>query len=158
KRWAVFDLIHANCIDVLRGMPDKTVECIVTDPPYGIGVQFGDYRDDVENLKRLIADALPEMRRVAHRVVLTSGIRNSDLNPDPTWTLCWAFGGGARGRWGFNHWQPVLVYGSDPLHSLKMVHTDRINTSAQTLEDRTGHPCPKPLGFVRKLLNRVAPS
>jgi site-specific DNA-methyltransferase (adenine-specific) len=33
----MYELIHANCIDILRTMPDKSVDCIVTDPPYIIG-------------------------------------------------------------------------------------------------------------------------
>lgn len=153
----MYQLIHANCIDVLRGMPDKSIDCIVTDMPYGIGVHFGDYCDNVDNLQTLIAYALPEMRRVARRVAITPGIRNLFLYPEPTWTLSWFFGGGGRGRWGFNHWQPILVYGADPLHSLKMMHTHVIRSTSMALADRTEHPSPKPLPFMRKLLNRVAP-
>ena len=94
----MFKLIHGNCIHLLREMPDKSIECIVTDMPYGVGVDFGDYRDNVENLEALIDAALPEMRRVSARVVITPGVRNLFLYPEPTWTLCWSFGGGARGR------------------------------------------------------------
>jgi DNA modification methylase len=32
----VYELFHADCSDALRKMPDKTVDCIVTDPPYVI--------------------------------------------------------------------------------------------------------------------------
>jgi DNA modification methylase len=105
----MYQLIHADCIQALRNMPDKSVDCIVTDMPYGVGVDFGDYRDNVENLQALIDVALPEMRRIGKRVVITPGVRNLFLYPSPTWTLAWFFGGGCRGRWGFNHWQPVLV-------------------------------------------------
>ena len=35
----MYDLIHGNCIDVLRTMPDKSVDCIVTDPPYIVGAK-----------------------------------------------------------------------------------------------------------------------
>jgi len=154
----MYELILGNCIDVLRDMPDKSVDCIVTDPPYGVGVDFGDYEDNIDNLSTIIQDALPEMRRVAKLVVLTPGVRNLHLYPQPTWTLCWYFGGGSRGRWGFNHWQPVLAYGFDPLHRLKMTHTDVIRSTSNALADRSEHPCPKPLPFMRKLINRVAPS
>lgn len=44
------------------------------------------------------------------------------------------------------------------MHRLKMTHTDVINSSSSALSDRTEHPCPKPLPFMRKLINRVAPS
>jgi len=154
----MYDLIHANCIDVLRRMPDKCFDAIVTDPPYGVGVDFDDYEDTAENLKILIDEALPEMRRVARRVALTPGIRNMHLYPQPSWTLCWYFGGGCRGRYGFNHWQPVLVYGADPDNRLKLYRTDVIRAVSTELADRTAHPCPKPLTFMRKLINRVAPS
>lgn len=29
-------LIHGDCLDVLKEMPDNSVDSIVTDPPYGI--------------------------------------------------------------------------------------------------------------------------
>lgn len=31
-----FELFHGDCLDVLRGMPDCSVDSIVTDPPYGL--------------------------------------------------------------------------------------------------------------------------
>ena len=30
-------LYHGDCIDVMRAMPDASVDAIVTDPPYGLG-------------------------------------------------------------------------------------------------------------------------
>lgn len=30
-------IIHADCLEVLRELPDKSVDLILTDPPYGIG-------------------------------------------------------------------------------------------------------------------------
>ena len=32
----MFDLRHGDCLDVLRGMADNSVDAIVTDPPYGL--------------------------------------------------------------------------------------------------------------------------
>ena len=32
-----FRIITGDCVDVLRSMPDRSVDAIVTDPPYGIG-------------------------------------------------------------------------------------------------------------------------
>jgi DNA modification methylase len=156
----MYELIHGNCIDALRNMPDKSVDCVVTDMPYGIGIDFGDYVDNVENLRTLIAEALPEMRRVARRVVLTTGIRNLFLYPQPTWVLCWHYFGGSPSPWGFNGWQPVLVYGTDPDFRLRMRHSDiiRADKADPSRLSPIDHPTPKPLGFMRKLINRVAPS
>lgn len=30
------EIIHGDCLDVLRGMPDASVDAVITDPPYGI--------------------------------------------------------------------------------------------------------------------------
>lgn len=30
-------LYNADCLEVLKSMPDKSIDCIITDPPYGIG-------------------------------------------------------------------------------------------------------------------------
>lgn len=157
----MYELIHANCIDVLRNMPDKSVDCIVTDPPYGVELDYGEtYSDTRENLTLLIKDVLPEMRRVAKRVALTCGVRNTHLYPQPTWVLAWLYFGNNCSSWGFGSWQPVLVYGEDPDFRLRMKRSDTIRAFAHPSrkQEPLKHPCPKPLHFVRKLINRVAPS
>jgi DNA modification methylase len=154
----MYELIHANCIDALRNMPDRAVDCIVTDMPYGIGVDFGDYCDSVENLTALIANALPEMRRVAHRTIIVGGVRNLHLYPQPTWTLAWCYGGAGRGAWGFSHWKPILAYGVDPDLRARILRPDVIRGTTAASTDANEHPSPKPLSFMRKLINHVAPS
>lgn len=154
----MFELIHGNCIDVLRTMPDGSIACIVTDPPYGVGIDFADYQDNVDNLTHLIASALPEMRRVARLTILTPGVRNLFLYPQPTWTLCWCFAGSGRGRWGFSHWQPILAYGTDPDLRARILRPDVIRGTTVDAGDKHDHPTPKPLSFIRKLIHRVAPS
>jgi site-specific DNA-methyltransferase (adenine-specific) len=33
------EIIHGDCLDVLRGLPDASVDAVVTDPPYGINTK-----------------------------------------------------------------------------------------------------------------------
>lgn len=33
------NLYNADCFDVMKGMPDKAFDCVITDPPYGIDFQ-----------------------------------------------------------------------------------------------------------------------
>lgn len=35
-------LYLGDCLEVMRGMPDKSVDAVITDPPYGIGEDGGD--------------------------------------------------------------------------------------------------------------------
>ena len=32
-------LIHGDCLEKMKDIPDKSIDLILTDPPYGIGVQ-----------------------------------------------------------------------------------------------------------------------
>lgn len=40
-------IIHGDCLEVLKTLPDNSVDAIVTDPPYGIGVAKWDVKIDV---------------------------------------------------------------------------------------------------------------
>jgi len=135
-------------------MPDKSFDCIVTDPPYGIGIHFANIKDDLETVEKVIQHALPEMRRIARRVVLTPGIRHLHRYPQPTWILIYQKHG-SRCVWGWNRWNPILVYGADPFHERR---PDVITRVSDRMEGVEGHPTPKPLWLMRRLINRVAPS
>lgn len=154
-------IYHGDCRDVL---PSLSGDVVLTDLPYGIGVDYGDtYDDTAEALAEAVADALPIMRASAPVVALTCGIGNIWRYPEPTWALCWYMANAcsSTGKWGFNQWQPVLVYGTDPYLRRGMGRRpDVIITAAANsgIDKRRGHPCPKPTEAWRKILTRVSPS
>lgn len=45
-------IICGDCLDILRGMPDKCVDLVLTDPPYGIGIQAKHIRHNGRSLQR----------------------------------------------------------------------------------------------------------
>lgn len=93
QRWG---LLHADALELLRLLPDRSVDAVITDPPYGIG--FGDHAWDSGALtdgvkfERWTADWAREARRILrpggylaafgaartmHRLV--SGVENAGL-------------------------------------------------------------------------------
>ena len=105
-------IYHGDCRDILPGL---TADVIITDPPYANGADYDLHDDTTGNLTALIADALPLMLAAAPVIVLTPGIANVHRYPAPTWILAWVQAhGSGTGRWGFNEWQPILAYGTDP--------------------------------------------
>jgi len=38
-------IFQGNCLDVLREIPDASIDLVFADPPYNIGKQFGDFKD-----------------------------------------------------------------------------------------------------------------
>lgn len=146
-------LYLGDCRDILPSLP--SVDAIVTDPPYGLNVEYGVYQDTREALAALAPCWVGAALAVAKRVVCTPGVANLWLYPEPTWTMCWAISGaGARGKWGFSCWQPILCYGQDPyLTAGKGARPDLLFVNE--VSEKNGHPCPKPEGFMRKLIARA---
>ena len=109
-------IYHADCREVL---PSLTADVVLTDLPYAVGIDYGDTLH-----RRPCQPRRPHQRSATNRsphlgnpvVALTCGIGNLWRYPSPTWVLCWyqANAVASTGRWGFNQWQPVLVYGTDP--------------------------------------------
>ena len=148
------EIICGDCLDILKTMKDKSVDLVLTDPPYGVGLEYDGYKDTKDNLKKLIDIFMPEFLRIGKIVFITCGNGNQHLYPPPDWTLAWVYRGGANQcSWGFNTWQPILAYGKCPYRSNGM--GARADTIWQEETPKpNGHPCPKPIKFWEKLLIR----
>ena len=154
-------IYHGDCRQVMPHLP--TVDVVLTDLPYGIGLNYGsEFDDSAEYLTDLVNEALPLMLDRAPVVALTCGIDNWWRYPASKWVLCWYMSNAcaSTGRWGFNQWQPVLVYGTAPyLKRGRGRRPDVIITAAPNTgaDKRLGHPCPKPTEAWAKVLLRVSP-
>ena len=98
-------VITADCLDVMRQMPDGCVDAVVTDPPYGIGedgglkarYRCGDGRTRgiIKHEKRTwdsgrpLDEAFAEMRRVGHLFMCFGGNYFADLLPASSGWLYW---------------------------------------------------------------------
>jgi DNA modification methylase len=147
-------LYLGDCREILPTL--GKVDAVVTDPPYGIGLEYGEYQDSASNLLELSRSVTAMCLGLAPLVSITPGNLNQYLYPKPTWTLCWFNRAGAgSGPWGFSCWQPIMCYGVDPyLAAGKGRRPDYIEWSETS--EKCGHPCPKPLGFMKRWINRVS--
>jgi site-specific DNA-methyltransferase (adenine-specific) len=142
--------------ELLKGLGDKSIDVCLTDFPYGIGENYGEYKDTKENLIELVNDIVPELVRVCNVVAFTAPIKHLMIFPQPKWILCWAISGaGGMSSWGFNCWQPILVYGDDPYLKNRMGSRPDLIYLNETSE-KNGHPCPKPITLWRKVLDRIS--
>ena len=59
-------IINGDCIKVMSEMPEKSVDLIVTSPPYGVGIAYDTFNDDIEfeQYKLFSASWLREAYRV----------------------------------------------------------------------------------------------
>jgi hypothetical protein len=114
------------------------------------------FDDSHANLAALIGEVMP-LIVTRERAALTCGVANAHLYPRPSWTLAWFTPAGAgSGPWGFCCWQPVLVYGKDPYLQEGAGRRPDALVATETAE-KNGHPCPKPIGVWKWLMQRVSP-
>ena len=147
---------ESNC-DTMRRMSDGFVDLILTDPPYGIGLEYDIYKDTEENWYKLFDEIMPEFKRVAKMIIMPScrieALEWIYKNHPPDWLICWYKGSpGHRSYVGFNDWEPLLVYGKN--EGVQMHDYLSINNTEKMGDN--GHPCPKPVKWAQWLIQRAS--
>ncbi len=147
-------LYLGDCREILPTLPK--VDAVVTDPPYGNNTEYGIFQDTKENVADVIKCLFDWIPYNTERALITCGNSNQHLYPTPKWSLAWITPAGAGcGPWGFNCWQPILAYGSCPYLAAGKGGRPDIIIHTETSEIN-GHPCPKPIRFMLKLIDRAS--
>jgi predicted RNA methylase len=155
------DLLHVildNCTiynaDFRDVLPRLTCDAIITDPPYGVGVNYGEFVDTPENTIPLVLAMLETGMKMSKRIAMTPGIRLMWEYPKPTHTGSFYYPAGCGvNPWGFTCWQPIHYYGNDPYAGKGSRPDSRESVEAA---EKNGHPCPKPIKQWTWLVNRAS--
>ena len=149
-------LLHGDCLEILPLFEPDSVDLVLTDPPYGIGLDYETFTDSNNNMRLLIKEVMPLLRRIGSRVALTCGVPNIWAYPESDWILSWNIpAASSSGKWGWIDWSPVLVYGKDPFLQTGKGRQSTVITK-QECAPKNGHPCPKPEDFWGMLLKRCS--
>lgn len=139
-----YTLYLADCLAVMREMPEKSVDAVITDPPYGVEFRGNDWDS-------FIPAWLGLAKSLGKFVIFTTAPITLWDYPRPDWLACW-YRTAAQSRniqGGFNHWTPVPIYGNCKF----MVDTYYSNGNVTAMQnDGIDHPTPKDLGMVRWLV------
>ena len=68
----MLNLINGDCLEVMKTIPDKSIDLVLTDPPYGINLKYDEYQDSEDNWYDLMNKALPEIIRISKMAILPS--------------------------------------------------------------------------------------
>jgi len=163
-------LYNADCLEVMKDIPDKSVGLCILDPPYNIRIGENQhyhrrldkqdlvYWDNIpaEKYANWIAILMKEVLRVSECAIITPGNGNLQLYPKPLWMLCWLKMNGCtitpltRGQKICKCcFEPILVYGKldNP------PQFDVVNRPISKQVAAEGHPVPKPLYLFREFLS-----
>jgi DNA modification methylase len=150
-------ILCGDCLDLMKGIPDKAIDLIVTDPPYGVNLAYETYDDTEENWFKMFSSLIPEIKRISKMAILPScQIKRLPWiysNFPPDWLICWYKGStGCASFVGFNDWEPLLVYGKAKgvcMHDYFQSQPDPF---------KSHHPCPKSVSWAKWLILRANPS
>ncbi len=65
-------IITGDCLEVMKNIPDKSMDLVLTDPPYGVGLKYESYEDTEENWFALMKPLIPELIRISKMVIMPS--------------------------------------------------------------------------------------
>jgi DNA modification methylase len=139
-------VIHGDCLDVLPTLEMGSVDCIVTDPPYGVKKAEWD--------GEFPTDWIPLAWRVVPRMLVMPGNRSliAAANAIGQYRDCLclrSLNGMTRAPIAFGKWIPVLACGDWGWRNQANV-MEFINRT----DEVKGHPSPKPFGAMLELIRR----
>ena len=146
-----------DCLDILPTLADKSIDLVLTDPPYGINLEYEGYQDTSENWYALMNKFIPEAKRVGKMIIMPSCkiymMKWFYDNHPPDWLICWYKGSvGHNSFIGFNDWEPHLVYGKTKTN---LCMHDYFQTQSSPKKGSLGHPCPKPVAWAAWIVTRA---
>jgi len=162
-------LINADCRLILPHLPK--VDLVLTDPPYGIGQKYSNAYDDKRDgywnwFKPLMEEIIKvaSMTAFTHRVAAIREMTGWDHIA--IWHKPLSMGNRLGNSMILPHWEPIFLYGifksgvkSDYLNDVLSFNPEHGGKQLQVKSgfargsiDGTGHPVPKPLGLMLKLI------
>lgn len=148
-------VICGDCLEIMKGIPDNSVDLVVTDPPYGLNKEYGIYDDTEENWYKMMNILIPEIKRISTMSIICTGrfkylpFWYKEFPPD--WLIAWYKGAcSANSKVGFNYWEPLAVYGRNKNVNMP----DYFHCRPDPFDN--GHPCPKSINWGRWLISRAS--
>lgn len=132
-------------------------DVVLTDFPYGVGVDYESFTDDEKSVTALVDSIMPLLLRWPV-VVMTTGIPLMWLYPRPSWMMAWVHPAGmGSGPWGFTQLNPILCYGKCPYLAKGLGRRPDALVLVADREGVEGHPTPKPMKVWSWLVERITP-
>jgi site-specific DNA-methyltransferase (adenine-specific) len=156
-------LVCGDCLDVVAALPHGRVDAVVTDPPWNLAKDYGAHDDaqPPDEYVRWLAARLAACRRASrgpiallpgranlarlHRVLAAAGLVLDGL----AW---WGLDTGDGAPVG---WEPAVV-ARDP-RGPAAARGAFAHLGIHRVEPAHGHPCPKPVALMARLVMLVAP-
>ena len=148
-------VIQGDCLEVMKDIPDKSIDLIITDPPYGLP------NEDFPTVKK----AIKEMQRISKMQIVILDWRNPLTLSDGKFAeLVWEYGWVSGGRTKSKHFYPThntIHFLGEDLFNFDTKEGSIIKRKAGFSSPRqcsyakkSGHPHEKPVKLMEYLVER----
>ncbi len=145
-----------DCLEVMKGMPDNSVDAVITDPPYGLPGENFD----------VVKRAILEIRRISRMQIVILDWRNPLTVSDGKFAeLVWEYGWISGGRTKTNHFYPthnIIHFLGENLFSFESREGSIIKRQPGfssprqcSYANKSGHPYEKPVKLIAYLIERT---
>jgi DNA modification methylase len=151
-------VIEGDCLEVMKDMPDKCVDLVLTDPPYGIGEAAGknrgrgllakpkDYGSEGWDNKPVAPEYIDEVMRVAENQIIFGGNFYS-LPP----TACWIVWDKDNYNTDFADCELAWTSFPSAVRKIKWTWNGMLQEDMKDKDVRY-HPTQKPLGVMKWII------
>jgi site-specific DNA-methyltransferase (adenine-specific) len=158
-------IINADCMNILKQLPDKCIDLVLTDPPYGINIekmsftrdikggvaQRNDYSNCFQDIK-ISKEHFEQMVRVSKNQIIFGGNYYTDyLQSTQSW-ICWNKKGDGRFSNDFADGELAWTSFNKPLKIYHFLWSGMMQENMSNKEKRI-HPTQKPTGLFELILN-----
>jgi len=146
--------------DVALLMDGKKAGLTITDPPYNVGIKYGEGTNDKQGRAQYAAWSSKWLQFLPSRRLFTVGIKRlmwwESIAGEPQWIIAWVKrnGQGNTRLGGTNKWDAILVYDCPLDGGIDMVEC--LNDYSEGIRSKGSHPTAKPVGLWRMLIARFA--
>lgn len=150
-------IYQGDCLELMKELPDESIDHIITDPPYGINKEGIENDDSLEVYYKSLKEMFRVLKKDAFLITYASIGRLPDFFKNNPFTYRWQYityidNGMVRGSIGFNNYMVTLIFQKGEA-KLKRPMKDimRVSTSSQECAKRK-HPTEKDVRTIRRFL------
>lgn len=153
------ELMQGDCLELMKNIPDKSVDLVLTDPPYGKKADKGThgfgsaknrrYGGGWDN-KRQGKEYFNEIMRVSKNAIIFGGNYFCDMLPPSTHWIFWDKKGDIQFHNPFADGELIYTTFRKPVKRIVFIQQGFINDS----KDKRYHPTQKPSELVQILLEK----
>lgn len=154
------NIICGDCFNLIKYLPDEEIDCVITDPPYGLNTKGIKNDTDLSIFYNILPECYRVLKKDSFFITFFSTKYLPKLFERNPFTYFWQFilycpEGSVKSPIGFTKYMSCFVFkkGNPRLAKLKTdIYRDTPGKMVEPDEGFINHPTPKPKHFIKEIL------